>query len=158
MERFDAAPRTGIPSDEEEPTVNRPDGFLRAPGGRRAPLRRAFGPDQVGGAHRPGVIVETGPATAQAGGAWKPRRLPRTPRISATAQGAEMARPDLRSSVEDYYCRVANSLIDQIERGTAPWTEAWKPGEKALRYNIKSGRPYRGGNSVWLGSTASRRL
>ena len=59
--------------------------------------------------------------------------------------------------VEDYYRRVADSLIAQIERGAAPWTQAWKPGENALPYNIKSGKPYRGGNSVWLASTAERR-
>ena len=68
-----------------------------------------------------------------------------------------MARSDPRAKVEDYYRRVADSLIAQIERGTAPWTEAWRPGEKALPYNIKSGKPYRGGNSVWLASTATRR-
>ena len=68
-----------------------------------------------------------------------------------------MARSDKRSRVEDYYRRVADALIEQIEGGTAPWTEAWKPGDKALPYNIKSGKPYRGGNSVWLASTANRR-
>ena len=68
-----------------------------------------------------------------------------------------MARSDKRSRVEDYYRRVADALIEQIEGGTAPWREAWKPGDKALPYNIKSGKPYRGGNSVWLASTANRR-
>ena len=68
-----------------------------------------------------------------------------------------MARSHKRSKVEDYYRRVADALIEQIEGGTAPWTEAWRPGDKALPYNIKSGKPYRGGNSVWLASTASRR-
>lgn len=47
--------------------------------------------------------------------------------------------------------------MDQIELGTAPWTEAWKPGEKALPRNIKTGRQYRGCNSVWLASNASSR-
>ena len=73
--------------------MNRPDGSARAPRGRDAPLRRAFDPDQVGRALRPGVIVETDPATAQAWGpsrntAWNPRtrsRLPRAPPISAIA-------------------------------------------------------------------------
>ena len=51
--------------------MNRPDGVVRAPGGRGAPLRRASGPDQVGRAIRPGVIVETDLATAQACGAWR---------------------------------------------------------------------------------------
>ena len=68
-----------------------------------------------------------------------------------------MARSDSRAKVEDYYRQVADALIEQIERGTAPWTEAWKPGERALPCNIKSGKPYRGGNTVWLASTAKRR-
>ena len=68
-----------------------------------------------------------------------------------------MARSDSRARVEDYYRQVADALIEQIERGTAPWTEAWKAGGSALPYNIKSGKPYRGGNTVWLASTAKRR-
>ena len=68
-----------------------------------------------------------------------------------------MARFDGRSSVDDYYRRVAQSLISQIEEGTAPWTQAWKPGEKALPCNVKTGKQYRGGNSVWLASTADNR-
>lgn len=68
-----------------------------------------------------------------------------------------MARQDPTDRVEAYYRRVADELIEQIERGTAPWTEAWKPGERALPYNVKSGKAYRGGNSVWLASTAQRR-
>ena len=68
-----------------------------------------------------------------------------------------MPRSDPGARVEDYYRRVADSLIQQIRRGTAPWTQAWKPGEKALPSNIKTGKPYRGGNSVWLASTAERR-
>lgn len=68
-----------------------------------------------------------------------------------------MARHDARTRVDDYYRRVAESLISQIEEGTARWTQAWKPGEKALPCNVKTGRQYRGGNSVWLASTADRR-
>ena len=68
-----------------------------------------------------------------------------------------MARPDRRSGVDDYYRGVAESLIAQIEEGTARWTQAWKPGERALPCNVKTGRQYRGGNSVWLASTADSR-
>lgn len=68
-----------------------------------------------------------------------------------------MARSSPRSKVEDYYNRVADSLIQQIERGTAPWTQAWQPGEKAMPCNVKTGKAYRGGNSVWLMSVAERR-
>ena len=68
-----------------------------------------------------------------------------------------MARTDPRAKVEDCYRLVADSLITQIERGTVPWTQAWKPGKKALMYTVKSGKPYRAGNSVWLVSTADGR-
>ena len=68
-----------------------------------------------------------------------------------------MARSSLRAKVEDYYNRVADSLIQQIERGTAPWTQAWQPGEKSMPCNVKTGKAYRGGNSVWLMSVAERR-
>ncbi len=68
-----------------------------------------------------------------------------------------MARPDTRSLADDYFRRVADALVAQIEKGTAPWTEAWKPGEKALPCNVKTGKAYRGCNSVWLASNASSR-
>ncbi len=68
-----------------------------------------------------------------------------------------MARSSPRSKVEDYYNHVADELIKQIERGTAPWTQAWQPGEKAMPSNVKTGKAYRGGNSVWLMSVAERR-
>lgn len=68
-----------------------------------------------------------------------------------------MRRTPRGSRVEDYYRQVADSLVRQMESGTAPWTEAWGPGRLRLPYNIKSGKSYRGGNSVWLASTAKRR-
>ena len=58
---------------------------------------------------------------------------------------------------EAYYRKVADSLIAQIEEGTAPWTQAWKPGEKAMPCNVVTGTAYRGGNSVWLASLAEQR-
>ncbi len=61
------------------------------------------------------------------------------------------------AALDDYYRRVADRLIEQIERGTAPWTKAWQAGEKIMPRNVKTGLPYRGGNSMWLKSTAERR-
>ncbi|MCY4481044.1 MAG: ArdC-like ssDNA-binding domain-containing protein, partial [Rhodospirillales bacterium] len=58
---------------------------------------------------------------------------------------------------EAYYRKVADHLIDQIESGTARWTQAWQPGEKALPRNVATGKAYRGGNSVWLASVADMR-
>ena len=56
-----------------------------------------------------------------------------------------------------YYRKVADSLIAQIEKGTAPWTQAWKAGEKAMPRNVVTGTAYRGGNSVWLASVSEQR-
>ena len=58
---------------------------------------------------------------------------------------------------ERHYRRVADVLIAQIEDGTAPWVQAWEPGERAQPYNLQSGKSYRGGNSTWLASVASMR-
>ena len=46
------------------------DGYVRAPGGRLAPLRRAASPEALGQALEPGVVVETDPVTAADCGAW----------------------------------------------------------------------------------------
>ncbi len=56
-----------------------------------------------------------------------------------------------------HYRKVADLLIDQIESGTASWTQAWQPGEKALPRNVSTGKAYRGGNSVWLASVGQMR-
>ncbi len=82
---------------------------------------------------------------------------PRIPRFSGMRKVPAVSRPDSRPPAEDYFSRVANALIAQIRNGTAPWTEAWKPGERALPWNLKTGKEYRGCNSVWLASNARSR-
>ena len=59
--------------------------------------------------------------------------------------------------LDEYHRQVAERLIEQIEKGTAPWTQAWAPGEQALPANVQTGKAYRGGNSVWLMSMAEQR-
>ena len=66
-------------------------------------------------------------------------------------------RRDAAERTEAYYRKVAEQLIEQIDRGTARWTQAWQPGEKALPCNVATGKAYRGGNSVWLASVADQR-
>ena len=51
---------------------------------------------------------------------------------------------------DDYHKEFAGKLKEQIEQGVAPWQKPWKPGEQRLPKNIQSGKPYRGGNSVYL--------
>lgn len=68
-----------------------------------------------------------------------------------------MARLNSRSKVDDYFRQVADSLIEQIRENDAPWEQAWEPGEKVMPCNVETGRRYRGGNSIWLASTAKTR-
>ncbi len=56
-------------------------------------------------------------------------------------------------SQDDYHSDFAAKIKDQIEQGVAPWQKPWKPGEERLPKNIQSGKPYRGGNSVYLSVT-----
>ncbi len=71
-----------------------------------------------------------------------------------------MARRTRRAAgagIDDHYRQVADRLIAAIERGTAPWTQAWQPGPARLPVNVASGKPYRGMNSVDLASVADQR-
>ena len=60
-------------------------------------------------------------------------------------------------SRDDYFRRVADVLIAQIEAGTVPWVQSWQPGERAQPYNVRTGKTYRGGNATWLASVAQMR-
>ncbi|WP_455952023.1 ArdC family protein [Arcanobacterium haemolyticum] len=51
---------------------------------------------------------------------------------------------------DEYAQRVAQTFIDQIEKGAAPWRKKWEPGELQLPMNLASGQPYHGFNSIWL--------
>ena len=85
--------------------------------------------------------IEGGPAPVSGGRRFAPRR--------GAAGAADRS--------EAYYRKVADQLIEQIEAGTAHWTQAWQPGEKAMPRNVATGKAYRGGNSVWLASVADQR-
>jgi antirestriction protein ArdC len=49
-----------------------------------------------------------------------------------------------------YYEQVANTLIEQLEAGTAPWQKPWEPGTINLPHNPVSGTRYKGSNAMWL--------
>lgn len=53
-------------------------------------------------------------------------------------------------SAKPYYEQISERLIEQLEQGTAPFTEPWVPGEQTMPYNPTTGAQYRGGNSLWL--------
>lgn len=49
---------------------------------------------------------------------------------------------------------VSQSIIKQLEMGTAPWIKPWQAGERFMPYNPTTGNPYQGFNAVWLLSVA----
>ncbi|WP_279458569.1 ArdC family protein [Aeromonas veronii] len=49
-----------------------------------------------------------------------------------------------------YYELIAETLIKQLEEGTAPWQKPWEPGTSMVPHNPVSGTKYRGGNALWL--------
>ncbi len=57
----------------------------------------------------------------------------------------------------DYHRDFADKLIEQIETGTAPFQKSWKPGERSAPESLRTGEPYRGGNSLRLSVEAARR-
>lgn len=55
------------------------------------------------------------------------------------------------SSKQDIATAITNSVIEQLEKGVAPWVKPWhsKPAEGAP-HNPASGTYYRGANFIWL--------
>ena len=68
-----------------------------------------------------------------------------------------LSRAQRKQKVDDYYRNVAETLIERMQDGKAVWTQAWEPGANALPYNFSTGKPYRGGNTVWLAEKAAVR-
>lgn len=54
-----------------------------------------------------------------------------------------------------YYEKFAQKIVDQIEKGVAPWQKPWKPGERALPENFRTGNPYHGSNAVHFAMAAT---
>jgi putative DNA primase/helicase len=50
----------------------------------------------------------------------------------------------------NYVETVAESIIQQLKQGTAPWQKPWRAGERYVPYNPSSEKPYRGMNVLWL--------
>ena len=68
-----------------------------------------------------------------------------------------MARSLRGGATDDYYRQVAARLIREMERSDSPWKKAWQPGGGRMPYNLQTGKPYRGGNSILLLTTADQR-
>ena len=59
--------------------------------------------------------------------------------------------------MQEHQERFAQRIIKQIKEGVAPWQKPWKPGERFLPANFKSGHVYRGTNTLNLASLAIER-
>ena len=59
--------------------------------------------------------------------------------------------------IQEHHKEFAARIIKQIKAGVAPWQKPWKPGEKFLPENFKSGNAYRGTNTLNLASVAIER-
>lgn len=63
-----------------------------------------------------------------------------------------------RQPGEDYAREVADAIIEQLRKGTAPWMKPWKAGEgRFMPHNPTTGKDYRGINALWLMSQAQAR-
>ena len=67
-----------------------------------------------------------------------------------------MEKKTLWQRSEDYAKKVSGELIEQIKKGTAPWQKPWKPGESFMPQNFSTGKPYTGGNALYLMSRGIR--
>ena len=63
----------------------------------------------------------------------------------------------MQSNLERFTDRFAQSLIEAIEAGVAPWQKPWKPGERITAFNALTGHRYRGSNLVMLVTTQAIR-
>ena len=67
-----------------------------------------------------------------------------------------MEKKTLWQRSEDYAKKVSGEIIEQIKKGTAPWQKPWKPGESFMPQNFSTGKPYSGGNALYLMSRGIR--
>ena len=51
---------------------------------------------------------------------------------------------------QDFYKEVAEKLIDQLQKGTAPWQRPWEAVQGGLPRNPTTGEEYHGGNVINL--------
>ncbi|WP_226669024.1 zincin-like metallopeptidase domain-containing protein [Microbulbifer aggregans] len=57
-----------------------------------------------------------------------------------------------KSNKPDYATQVAESIIQQLREGTAPWAKPWKPNEYQMPHNPVTGTVYKGINHWHLAS------
>lgn len=58
---------------------------------------------------------------------------------------------------DEYAKEVAQTFVNMIGEGTAPWRKKWQPGETFVPMNIVSGKPYSGFNFAYLWALSQER-
>lgn len=59
----------------------------------------------------------------------------------------------MATGTRDYRQELTNQIIELVEKGAAPWQKPWSPADGhglSMPHNAVSGRPYRGGNALYL--------
>lgn len=57
---------------------------------------------------------------------------------------------DKPSGKPDYRTELTNTIIEHLQKGTAPWQKPWEGRPPQLPINAVTGKPYNGCNSLWL--------
>ena len=68
-----------------------------------------------------------------------------------------MARSKKPEKTGAYHRQFADAVIEEIRQGTAPWQKPWRPGESYRPTNAVTGKPYTGGNSLYLAVRGDKR-
>jgi antirestriction protein ArdC len=96
-------------------------------------------------------VREPGPASVAVPDAVQqqtPMSAPsRAPAASRPAPRPSVARPKRGAPLHE---QVADTLIGQLEAGTAPWQQTWAPGTLQMPHNPVTGTRFRGANALWL--------
>jgi antirestriction protein ArdC len=69
----------------------------------------------------------------------------------------ELTQPVPVATKRDYRKEVTDSIVDMLEKGVAPWQKPWTAGALEMPSNPVTGRVYRGGNALYLITTAATR-
>lgn len=83
---------------------------------------------------------------------------PTQPQQQETQQMAKNDSPKKGNGrANEYYRQFADRIIEQMEKGVAPWQKPWKPGQQVVPQSLSTGREYRGGNSLHLMAVAQEK-
>jgi len=71
--------------------------------------------------------------------------------LASPAVSSSKAKPKDSKGKRDFRAELTEKVIEQLEKGTAPWQKPWVASELRLPINATTSKPYNGVNSLWLG-------